>query len=165
LSGFSAGALYLFFENKADLLSKTLARRGDEWSEALGAIVASDSAPLEKLHQVIDFATVFLTEHPHFRQLLNQVSHGTMVAGHNLAAPNEGDDKGFTAIMTGLTGVIEVGQRQGDIRPGEARALTHLFTVLVNEYVLLGAAPGIGRLTSSQFHEFVDGALRTNSSK
>jgi AcrR family transcriptional regulator len=165
LSGFSAGALYLFFENKADLLSKTLARRGDEWSAAVGAIVASDAGPLKKLHQVIDFAEAFLTEHPHFRQLLHQVSHGTTIAGHNLAAPHQDDDQDFTAIMTGLAGVIESGQKQGDIRPGDARALTHLFTVLVNEYVLLGASPGIGRLTSRQFHEFVDGALRTNSAR
>jgi hypothetical protein len=32
--------------------------------------------------------------------------------------------------------------------------------VLLNEYALLDTAPGIGKLTTAQFHEFVGGALR-----
>jgi AcrR family transcriptional regulator len=160
MSGFSVGAMYLFFENKADLLAKTLARRGGEWNKAIMAIIANDSPPLEQLHQVIDFASSFCAEHPHFRQLLSQVSHGTVIAGHSLAAPSDGEENGFFEIMAALTSAIERGQAQRVIRSGDARSLAHLYSLLVNEYVLLEATPSNSRLTPSEFHAFIGGALR-----
>jgi AcrR family transcriptional regulator len=161
LSGYSAGAMYLFFDNKADLLAKTLARRGDEWGSAVLAIAKSDARPLEKLHQVVDFAMGYFTDHPHFRQLMSRVSRGSMVAGYNLAAPSGDDDTGFSAIMTALSSIVEDGQSRGDIRSGNATALAHLFSVLVNEYLLLRGTSDNGGLTETEFHEFVDGALRS----
>jgi AcrR family transcriptional regulator len=161
LSGYSAGAMYLFFENKSDLLAKTLARRGNEWANAVQDISTGNTLPLEKLHQVVDFAMGFFGDHPHFRQLMSQVSRGTVIAGHNLAAPSDDDDTGFSAIMAALSSIIEDGQARGDIRSGNAKALAHLFSVLVNEFLLLGATSDVGRLTATEFHEFVDGALRS----
>jgi AcrR family transcriptional regulator len=159
LSGFSAGAVYLFFENKADLVTKTFDRRGKEWCDAVGAITEGSASPLGKLHEVTDWVMTFLTEHPHFRALLSQVSHGSTVAGYSLAVRST-DDGYFSSIMNAIAGVIEEGQVRGDIRGGDAGSLAHLFSVLLNEYALLDAAPGIGKLTEAQFHEFVDGALR-----
>jgi AcrR family transcriptional regulator len=159
LSGFSPGAIYLFFENKADLVKKTFDRRGREWSDAIGSIAREDASPLDRLHQMIDWVITFLTEHPDFRALLSQVSHGSTVAGYNLATRSEGDGY-FSSIMTAIAGMIEEGQLGGDIRSGDPDSLAHLLSVLLNEYALLDAVPGIGKLTEVQFHEFVDGALR-----
>jgi AcrR family transcriptional regulator len=159
LSGFSPGAVYLFFENKADLVTKTFDRRGKEWRDAVVAIAQGSASPLGKLHEMIDWVVTFLTEHPHFRALLSQVSHGSVVAGYSLAVPST-DDGYFSSIMTAITGMIDEGQVSGEIRAGDPRSLAHLFSVLLNEYALLDAMPGIGKLTEAQFHEFVDGALR-----
>jgi AcrR family transcriptional regulator len=159
LSGFSPGAVYLFFENKGDLVTKTFDRRGKEWCDAVGIIAKGSASPLGKLHEVMDWVITFLTEHPHFRALLSQVSHGSMVAGFSLAMPST-DDGYFSSIMTAIAGVIVEGQKRGDIRAGDSRSLAHLFSVLLNEYALLDATQGIGKLTKAQFHEFVDGALR-----
>jgi AcrR family transcriptional regulator len=162
LSGFSPGAMYLFFENKADLVTKTFDRRGKEWSDAVGAITEGSASPLDKLHEIMDWVITFLTEHPHFRALLSQVSHGSVVAGLSLAVPST-DDGYFSSIMNAIAGVLEEGQTNGDIRAGDSRSLAHLFSVVLNEYALVDAVPGTGKLTKAQFHEFVDGALRTST--
>jgi TetR/AcrR family transcriptional regulator len=162
LSGFSSGAVYLFFENKADLVTKTFDRRGKEWCDAVGAIAQGSASPLAKIHEVVDWVITFLTEHRHFRALLSQVSHGTMVAGLSLAAPST-DDGYFSSIMNAIAGVIKEGQANGDIRAGDPESLAHLFSVVLNEYALVDAIPGNGKLTEAQFHEFVDGALRNST--
>lgn len=159
LSGFSPGAIYLFFENKADLVTKTFDRRGKEWSDAIGTIVESNAPPLDKLHGFIDWVITFLAEHADFRHLLSQVSHGSIVAGYNLAQPSTDEDH-FSSIMIAISNVVEEGQIRGDIRDGDPGSLAHLFSVLLNEYALLDQAPGVGKLTEGQFHAFVDGALR-----
>ena len=88
LSGFSPGAIYLFFENKADLVTNTFDRRGKEWCDAIGAIAQGNASPLARLHEVMDWVITFLAENPHFRALLSQVSQGSMVAGYSLAGGN-----------------------------------------------------------------------------
>ena len=163
LSGYSVGAMYLFFDNKADLLAKTLARRGDEWGSAVLAISKSDASPLEKLHHVVGFASDYFSAHPSFRLLMSHVSRGSMVAGYNLAEPRDNDDTGFSAIMAALRSIVEDGQRREQIRSGNSTALAHLFSVLVNEYLLLRGTSDKGNLTESEFHAFVDGAIRANS--
>jgi AcrR family transcriptional regulator len=162
LSGYSTGALYMFFDNKADLLAKTLGRRGDEWGSAVLAISKSDATPLEKLHQVIGFASRYFTDHPNFRLLMSHVSRGSMVAGYNLAQPRDDDDTGFAAIMAALRSIVEDGQRRGQIRSGNSTALAHLFSVLVNEYLLLRGTSDKGNLSETEFHAFIDGAIRTD---
>jgi len=159
LSGFSPGAIYLFFENKADLVTNTFDRRGKEWCDAIGAIAQGNASPLARLHEVMDWVITFLAENPHFRAVLSQVSQGSMVAGYSLAGRST-DDGYFSSIMTAIAGMIDEGQVRGDIRSGDPRSLAHLFSVLLNEYALLDTAPGIGKLTTAQFHEFVGGALR-----
>jgi hypothetical protein len=64
-----------------------------------------------------------------------------------------------------LTGIVHQGQHAGEIRSADARSLAHMFSVLVNEYILLDAAseqPEARPLTADEFHALVDGALRRN---
>ena len=51
---------------------------------------------------------------------------------------------------------------QDEVRDGDARALARLYSVLVNEFVLLTSSDDatVGTLTSAQFHAVIDGALR-----
>jgi hypothetical protein len=48
------------------------------------------------------------------------------------------------------------------LRDGNAFAIAHLYSVLINEHMLLaaGGESSPGRLTSQQFHALIDGALR-----
>jgi len=159
-SGFSAGAVYLFFENKQDLLTQTLIRRGDELSRAVGVEAAMDTTPMARLHRIIDVAVDLFAQHPHFRQLFSRMSGGTSIAGPLSASLAEGVYDCFTSIMSALAGLIEEGQAVAEIRQGDPMAMAQLFSVLLNEFVLLGANPSVGVLTAAQFHGLVDGAFR-----
>ena len=80
----------------------------------------------------MDWVITFLTEHPHFRALLSQVSHGSVVAGLSLAVPST-DDGYFSSIMNAIAGgAFEEGQANGEIRAGDSGSLAHLFSVVLN---------------------------------
>src|ERR1700730_9199415 len=71
LSGFSTAAIYLFFENKQDLLRETLTRRGDE--------------PVGKRHRVVSVTVAFFDVRPDFRRLLRHITGGPAIVGPSLA--------------------------------------------------------------------------------
>lgn len=161
-SGFSTAAIYLFFDNKQHLLSETLTRRGAELVAALQAVADSDLSAIDKLHRVVDDTVTFFAARPDFRRLLRHITGGTAVIGSVLADYSADSTGSFIAAMTLLTGMVADGQDAGEIRDGDPGAIAHLYSVLINEHVLLTATGGsnVGTLTPAQFHGLVDGALR-----
>jgi AcrR family transcriptional regulator len=163
LAGFSTAAIYLFFDNKQDLLSETCIRRADEWDRAVRDAAGSDLAPLETLHQIVDVAIGFFSERPHFRLLLRHIRGGPAVTGPVLAEFADNVDARYFEVLQHIAHIIHVGQTTGQIRDGSERSLAHLFLVLLNEFALIGDPsdePNVGTLTADQFHGFIDGALR-----
>jgi AcrR family transcriptional regulator len=158
LSGFSPAGIYLFFENKGDLLAETLRRRGDEWTSEVQGVAQGKADPMEMLHQIVDLAIDFFANYPYFRLLLRHIDRG--VAMSEPASEVEGH---YHEVVTQIANIIAQGQEVGQIRAGPTRPLAHLYSVLVNEFVLLDAAGGeawSSTLFVEQFHEFVDGAFR-----
>jgi AcrR family transcriptional regulator len=163
-SGFSAAALYLFFENKEQLVSEVLNRRADELIAVIGGVAGCDLAPLDKLHRIIDDTLVFFRERPNFRFLLYHLRGGPIIAGSVLPDSSDPADNRFHQAMTLLSEVVEEGQMTGEIREGDPGVLAHLYSVLINEFVLLDGGPGersAHAFSSEQFHHLVDGALRS----
>jgi AcrR family transcriptional regulator len=163
LSGFSTAAIYLFFENKQHLLSETLTRRADEWDQIVRDVAESDLAPLDKLHRIVDLGIDFFADRPDFRLLLRHIRGGPTITGPVLAEFAGAVDDRYLEILMRLVRIVRDGQEAGQIRDGDERSIAHLYSVLVNEFVLLGSASdesSVGVLTSTQFHEFIDGALR-----
>jgi AcrR family transcriptional regulator len=165
-AGFSTAAIYLFFENKQHLLSETLTRRAIEWDRSVQEEAESDRDPMDKLHRIVDMGVDFFTERPHFRQLLRHIRGGPTITGPVLAEFASGVDDRYLKILMRLALVVRDGQALGEIRAGDERSFAHLYSVLVNEFILLGAIPdesNVSRLTAQQFHGFLDGALRNPS--
>jgi AcrR family transcriptional regulator len=162
LSGFSPAAIYLFFENKQDLLVETLTRRGAVLVNALQDAAEGDLSPIDTLHRIIDITKAFFEAHPDFRGLVRHLTGGAAVVGPALAGYANHVDGYFNKAMTLLTDIVARGQEMGEIREGNALALAHLYSVLVNEHVLLGSEDGskVVPLSEGQFHALVDGALR-----
>jgi len=162
LSGFSPAGIYLFFENKQHLVSETLTRRGAELVDALQTVVGGDSSPLDKLHDIVDITMVFFDVHPDFRGLVRHITGGAAIVGSALSTYDGDADGCFTDAMTLLTRIVSDGQEAGEILSGNASAIARLYSVLVNEHVLLGASgkSGPGTLTAEQFHGLIDGMLR-----
>jgi AcrR family transcriptional regulator len=165
LSGFSTAAIYLFFENKQHLLAETLTRRGAELVGALQMAAESDVSPLDTLHRIIDVTWAFFEAHPDFRGLIRHITGGTAIVGPTLAEYASDVDGYFRKSMMLLAGVIGRGQEIGEVRDGSAFALAHLYSVLVNEHILLGSEgeSNVVGLTPEQFHGLVDGALRNQT--
>jgi AcrR family transcriptional regulator len=164
ISGFSTAAIYLFFENKQHLLSETLTRRGDELVPILRRVVESDMAPLGKLHCVLDENVAFLDERPYFRLLLRHIRGGPTITGPVLAEFSSQSDERFEEAMVLVSSIFAEGQAVGDIRKGSPPALGHLYSLLVNEFILLDAVPDesdFDRLSSGEFHELIDAAFRS----
>lgn len=160
-SGFSTAAIYLFFESKQDLVTETLSRRGGELIAALGADAALEITPIDKLHHIVDTTVDFFTERPHFAQLLRHVRGSAAITGPVLAEFSTDSSPGFDQAMAILSSIVAEGQQRGEIRAGSPRSLAHFYSVLVNEYILLGDVNDAELLTSHEFHDLVDGALRT----
>jgi AcrR family transcriptional regulator len=166
-SGFSTAAIYLFFDNKQHLVAETLSRRGDELIEAIRRETERDLAPLEKLHRIVDATALFFAERPNFRLLLRHLRGGATITGPILAEYGSGASARFDEVMGVLAGVVRDGQAAGEIRDGDARALAHLYSVLVNEFVLLTSSVDahVGTLTATQFHALIDGAFSERGSQ
>jgi AcrR family transcriptional regulator len=162
LSGFSTAGIYLFFENKQHLVSETLTRRGAELVGALQTVADVERSPLDKLHHIADVTREFFEAHPDFRGLVRHLTAGSAIVGSALSTYAGDADDYFTDAMTLLARIVGDGQDFGEIRAGNAYATARLFSVLVNEYVLLAAdeASNPSPLTAEQFHGFIDGALR-----
>ncbi len=161
-AGFSPAAIYLFFDNKQHLLYETLARRGRELNAVLKVVADAEGEPLDRLHWIIDESVVFFDQRPHFRHLLRHLAGGAAIVGPILAEYTETSENHFLEAMNTLAGIVRAGQAAGEIRPGNASTIAHLYSVLVNEHVLLsaGAADSPGPLSTEQFHSLVEGALR-----
>lgn len=162
-SGFSAAAIYLFFENKEQLVSETLSRRGDELIAVIRSVAESNHEPLGKLHRVIDETVAFFRDRPTFRFLLRHLRGGEAITGSVLGDFSDPTNNRFHEAMALLTGIVEEGQAAGQVRVGDGWVLAHLYSVLINEFVLLdgdGARPA-RTFSSEQFHSLVDAAFRS----
>jgi len=167
-SGFSTAAIYMFFENKQHLLSETLVRRGDELVPLMRLVVQSDLSPLEKLHRVVDVNIDFLDERPHFRLLLRHVRGGPTITGPVLAEFSTQADNRFEEAMALISSIFVEGQKAGEIRQGSPPVLGHLYSILVNEFILLEAGSSdaaVEKLSPEEFHRLIDAAFRADVSK
>jgi AcrR family transcriptional regulator len=163
-AGFSAAAIYIFFENKQHLLAETLTRRGDELLPIIRKAAHADLGPLERLHVLIDDTLTFFNERPYFRLLMRHVRGDATITGPVLATFADRVNLRFEEALTLIASIIEDGQVRGQIKEGNGRALAHLYSVLLNEFILLHARQdetSTGTLTSDQFHGVVDGGLRS----
>jgi len=160
-SGFSPAAIYMFFENKQHLVSETLTRRAAELVGALQAVAEGDLSPLDKLHAIVDVTVAFFEARPGFRRLVRHMTGGSAIVGSAFSEFASDGDGYFMDAMNLLARIVERGQEVGEIREGDAHAIAHFFSVLVNEHIHLTAsgASNIAPLTAEQFHGLIDGTL------
>jgi AcrR family transcriptional regulator len=162
-SGFSTAAIYQFFDGKENLLLETLARRGDDFVLALGTVTGEGLSPLQQLHRIIDVAVTFFEAHPAFLRLVRQINGRTAIVGSALAQYTGAVDGHFNQAMRLISRIVSDGQAAGELREGSPSAFAHLYSVLINEHVLLTTEAdqqdGPERLTPDQFHGLIDGAL------
>jgi AcrR family transcriptional regulator len=165
-SGFSTAAIYQFFDNKQQLLMETLARRGADLIIAIRSVSEEELSPLQRLHHLVDVTVTFFKVHPAFLRLVRQINGSSAIVGPALAQYTGSVDGHFNEAMNLISAVVAEGQASGELRDGSPGAIAHLYSVLINEHVLLaveGQTNDTGWLTPEQFHGLIDGALRRPS--
>ena len=155
LSGYSTAAIYKFFDSKHHLVTETLNRRADEYLLDLKTAADREGTPLERLHFIVDAAGHVFQRHKQFSSLVRQVQGGQAILGPVLAAFADDIDGRYGQAMALMTDLVRDGQRSGEIRAGDPRALAHLASVLTNEYVLADLP-----LSREEFRAVFDGTLR-----
>ncbi len=156
-SGFSAPAIYTFFESKQQLLTETLTRRGEELLQRMRTVAENQPEPLDGLHEIIDVTVAYFAARPNFGQLLHHVRGIAQPASPPSREFESGGFDLFLAARGIIAGFIRAGQDAGTVRLADADALAHLYELLINEFVRTTKGPG--RLTQQQLHDFIGGAL------
>jgi AcrR family transcriptional regulator len=156
LSGYSTAAIYKFFDSKQHLVTETLNRRADEYIAELTDAASSEGTPLERLHLVVDAAAAYFNAQKNFGSLVRQVQGGAAILGPVLDAFADDVYGRYGQAMELMTDLVREGQKSGEIRTGDPRAMAHLASVLTNEYVLADLP-----LSREEFHAVFDGALGT----
>jgi AcrR family transcriptional regulator len=157
LSGYSTAAIYKFFDSKQHLVTETLNRRADEYLADLRSAAARDGTPLERLGLIVDASAAYFNAHKQFSSLIRQVQGGAAILGPVLASFADDVYGRYGQAMDLMTNLIREGQKSGEIRHGDPRALAHLASVLTNEYVLADLP-----LARGEFHAVFAGALRAS---
>jgi len=155
LSGYSTAAMYKFFDSKQHLVAQTLSRRADEYLAELREASRVEGNALERLHRIVDAAAGFFGARPHFKSVLRQMQGGSAIIGPALETFADDVYGRYAQAMTVMADLVREGQQDGEIRTGDADALAHLASVLINEFALDNAS-----VSSADFHAVFDGALR-----
>jgi TetR/AcrR family transcriptional regulator len=157
-AGYSSAAIYLFFDNRQQLLAETLARRTDELISLLESTIGTAPDPLTALHTIIDQTLVLYRREANFWRMLSEVRTGLATVSElgDYASELQGRS---AKIQELLSGVIRKGQRNRTIRNGDPQVLTRFYMVLNNEYINLNLETSPGA-SASEFHAFIDDAMR-----
>jgi len=161
-AGFSAAAIYLFFDNRQHLLAETLARRTDELIALLEATIAACPEPLQALHAIIDETLLLYESRRSFWHLLHQIRTGTAAVNAELGEHTDDVFRRAVAIEDLLSNVVRAGQKQGSIRRGDPRSLTRFYMVLNNERINVHLEGG-RVIAAKDFHSFIDDAFGARS--
>jgi AcrR family transcriptional regulator len=155
LSGYSTAAIYKFFDSKHHLVTETLNRRADEYLTDLKSAAVSEGTALERLQLIVDASATYFSAQKQFSALIRQVQGGAAILGPVLASFADDVYGRYGQAMGLMADLVREGQKSGEIRAGDPRALAHLASVLTNEYVLADLP-----LARQEFHAVFDGALR-----
>jgi AcrR family transcriptional regulator len=156
-AGFSPAGIYLFFDNRDELLKQTLRRRGEEHVGLITDAIAAASEPCTALHRLADDTLVYYQEHRSFWRMLNQIRGATIKGEPFSYAPDE--DEIFRQAEALILGLVKRGQKDGSIRRGDPRSFMRYYLVLLQEYVHLNLEVDDVRRSASEFHALIDRAL------
>ena len=159
-AGFSTAAIYNYFDSKDHLLAETLIRRGTELLTVIDTAAAEAGTPMAKLHCIADATVAFFASFPDFRRLLRRAREADATLSSLLTQHAADEVERVARTFALMTGIVEDGQRLGEIREGPPTALTHLYMALVYEHVFLAGENAAGALTLEQFQDMLDGAFR-----
>lgn len=151
--------MYGFFANKDDLFAQIYLRRGEEFMDAMRAVLAEDHPPRRQLHRLAEFQIGFMRAHPAFGRLSLR-DRAAVVAEPSAAVPEIVAER-FAEAMQLQADLFVRGAEIGDLRGGEPAVLARLFSGLVGAYqatdpAVTGADPGAPAMALEEFLSVLD---------
>ena len=162
LAEFSVGSVYSFFQSKDDLFRSIFSRRGEQFMDAMRAVLDLDGDPARQIHELVDMQVGFFRSHPHFGRLYLRYATSAGVSEERLAdtsvAANYDESMALQAVL------FARGQAAGIFRDGDPVVLARLFSGLMSAYQAVDPAvvadpPATERLKLAALHEIVTGAF------
>ncbi|XVQ14749.1 TetR/AcrR family transcriptional regulator [Spirillospora sp. CA-255316] len=131
---FSVGSIYSFFDSKDALYLAVLMRRGSGQREEMERIAAQGGPADARLIAMVKAQVDRRRAYPAWGQLHAQM---TKIGGRSGAGVPEVYKDFYAEIVGLLAKVIEEGQREGTIRPGDPPALARLCCALLDGFTLM----------------------------
>jgi TetR/AcrR family transcriptional regulator len=128
---FSVGSIYQFFDSKDTLYEEVLMRRGYAMREEMARIAGSAEPAGEQLLAMAKLQIEHFREYPAWGRLTTRVLTPGARPPADLPAPFLAAWKEAIDLEAGL---IERGQRDGQLRGGDPRALARLFSAMVSSF-------------------------------
>lgn len=161
---FSTGSIYNFFENKDDLFSQVMARKGEGLLQALQAAVEESESPREKLHALADAQLTYYSEHRDFYRLIMR-SAGPAWWTMKAELDDSSVDR-FRRAIDLETDVFRQGTATGDFRSLDPETMAVMFLGMMQAYLtrwLLGADDDVDAIeqgfSRSDLHDLLDRAF------
>lgn len=128
---FSVGSIYQFFDSKDTLYEEVLMRRGYAMREEMARIAGSAEPAGEQLLAMAKLQIEHFRKYPAWGRLTTRVLTPVARPPADLPAPFLSAWKEAIDLEAGL---IERGQRDGQLRGGDPRALARLFSAMVSSF-------------------------------
>jgi AcrR family transcriptional regulator len=149
---FSVGSVYSFFENKDDLYVNVWLRRGAEFLPGFDRAVADATDGLDAIARIVDFEVTFLRSRPAFSNLYLRTT-ASLVPTTNEAA-SEKVVENAERVLQMQADVIQRGQTEGLVRPGDPAALSRLLSAMVQAFQAVDPENADARVTSLSLDQF-----------
>jgi AcrR family transcriptional regulator len=130
---FSAGAVYNFFEGKADLFAAVMSRRNEEILSLMGDAVSTDRPATERLHAMVDVCVAYYLQHHHFYRLFQRAIGGAWI--NMKASFNEKNYRQYQEVLALEARVFADGVASGEFRDEDPATMAALFAGIVQAYL------------------------------
>jgi len=155
---FSVGSVYSFFDSKDDLFLQIFVRRGGELLAEIEAVSSGAGTALDQLHLLVDTEVGFFRRHPNFARLMLRYANVPNLAAATPLHRRVGGD--FERATTLQAEIFARGQATGELRDGDAEALSRIFSGLVLSFQTLDVSNDTTEwLPLDDFHEIVERAF------
>jgi TetR/AcrR family transcriptional regulator, acrAB operon repressor len=112
-AGVTRGALYHHFGSKEDIYDVALAQVADQVMQPLGAALAGEGPPLQRIHRFVESYCVALGTDDVFRRAVS-----LLLAGAPTEHSRQRTGRGFVAFLAAFESVLRQAAESGDLRAG-----------------------------------------------
>jgi TetR/AcrR family transcriptional regulator len=139
---FSVGAVYNFFDGKAQLFAAVMSRRNDEFRAILDTALQREAPARQQLQSMVDVILDYYLSHDQFYRLFQRAIGGAWL---NIKASfNEVNYRQYLDVMALESAVFAAGVRSGEFRDEDPEMMAAIFSGIMQAYLAKVIIEGAG---------------------